>query len=467
MAATIVITTISFGSRPAHDQTVTIKYRKTSDPDVSGSYTTVATGLVLPVPPTGNAVTLSPEIDITGLDEGTAYTIIVINECSDRGVSKTITTAITTTYTWLEDTFVCEQDSAFTETSEVTGLSSPQRVMYDATSALVYGYDSDSTSGNFFSYDPTAFTLASDVTYYPPILQGGATKYMFAGVVDPTYRKIYIMGRDSDGVQVLDIATNTVSVIVFGLNANVPPSMVGSGFNRLLMRMVGTQIYATDVYSAKLLTIDRATGTHSERLLSTITDGDSLKGAAEMHSVNGEIWIVESQSGVNNANIMRYDTTFTKIGEIDITALSATWSNSHYWRNAFYDVDNDTYYVHDSGTNTLIMVNGTTHTITTKVLDVRQGKSNSSFGFIQDPITQELYMSGQYLNSTSDVSPINITYKIDRVTKDFVNVYDNTTFGNLARIDGQNELHGTFPGALAWNGGTAWSTDGKIIKFSK
>lgn len=459
----IVIKGIGFSHTPSAPQNVTIKYRKTSDPDVAGSYTLVSDNVTVPV--TGN---IEPDITIGGLVADT-YSLVIINNCNGRGVRKDITLVDATTYVWVEDTYICAQDSVFTSAGEITNFSSPQYLMYDAPKQRVYGFDADNPNGNIFSYNPVGFTSASQIIQYPSVLQSGATSFMFAAVLDPEHRRIYYMGRDSDGIQVFNIATNSITVIPFGQNVNVAPMGTGNGFNRLLMRMVGDMIIATDRYSDMLIAIDRATATQLyQKPLSDIVGGDSFSGAAGVDSVNGEIWVVENQDGAGTPNILRYDTDFNSLGVIDISAQSQLWSNSRYWRAAYADAENNVYYVFDFGTRNLIKIDIPTRAIKhVHKLAISQGKTSASMGFVLDPVTKELYLSGDYRNSTSDNTPIYITYKINRSNQSIINVYPNTQFSNLVQIGGSNELHGASAGNVGWNGPSAWATDGKILKFTR
>jgi hypothetical protein len=87
--ATITLTNASFIATPGANQTVTVKHRLTSDPDVAGSYTTDTTNAV--VLPNGNFVT---PVVISGLSNNTSYTVWVSNNCGGNGVKKSFTTPL-------------------------------------------------------------------------------------------------------------------------------------------------------------------------------------------------------------------------------------------------------------------------------------------------------------------------------------------------------------------------------------
>lgn len=81
MSAKITLTNAIFDRVPGINQVVTVRYRKTSDPDIPGSYTTVT--LAAPITPAG---VFSPPVEILGLDNDTSYTVRVTNNCNGQFV---------------------------------------------------------------------------------------------------------------------------------------------------------------------------------------------------------------------------------------------------------------------------------------------------------------------------------------------------------------------------------------------
>jgi len=79
--AQIVITDFAFTVVPPGNQTCTIEYRLTSDPDVPASYILVSNNV--PVLPNGH---LPNPVLITGLDAETSYTVKATNNCGGVGV---------------------------------------------------------------------------------------------------------------------------------------------------------------------------------------------------------------------------------------------------------------------------------------------------------------------------------------------------------------------------------------------
>lgn len=72
----IKITSVGFDPTPLSPKTLVIKHRLTSDPDVDGSYITDGTDV-----PVGIDGILSPEFVISGLLNGTSYTVSVVSSC--------------------------------------------------------------------------------------------------------------------------------------------------------------------------------------------------------------------------------------------------------------------------------------------------------------------------------------------------------------------------------------------------
>jgi hypothetical protein len=87
--ASITLNSVGLSTTPGVNQTVTVRYRLTSDPDVIGSYTLVtATAVVLP---NGN---FSSPVVISSLLNDTSYTVWVQNNCAGTGFKKSFTTPL-------------------------------------------------------------------------------------------------------------------------------------------------------------------------------------------------------------------------------------------------------------------------------------------------------------------------------------------------------------------------------------
>ena|SRR5688572_14550827 len=89
MAAQITLTTATFNTLPSGNQTVTVKYRLGSDPDIDPSYITVTT--TAPITALG---VFTPPVVISGLLNNTGYVVKVINNCNNSFVNKPFITPL-------------------------------------------------------------------------------------------------------------------------------------------------------------------------------------------------------------------------------------------------------------------------------------------------------------------------------------------------------------------------------------
>jgi hypothetical protein len=481
----IVIQGVTFSHPVTSNQSLTIKYRNTALADIPANYVTVAENItVLADPTTPTTVgNINPDITISDLAAGT-YAVYITNNCSGRTVYKLYTLVDDTpiVYVWMEDTYTCEQDAVFTQIGQVTNLSSPSTLFYDAPTGRVYGVDLDSgtngtltTNGSFFSYNPASFTSASQITAYQGVYKAGAEKFLYAQAIDAPSRRLFASGKDSDGIQVFDIATGNVQVVVWGLNHNVAPTGSGNGYPRASLQNVNGTIIGIDKYSQTIILLNPSTLAFSTVNIVDIPNyTECMIGAPVINEVNGEYWVLNNQG--NNSedpahlpHVYRYNKTFTTLlGTIDLTNKSFTWSFGAYARSTYLDSENNRFYIYDCGANKMIVINTATLAIVhEKDFLVRQGKTGSSFGFVVDPITNDLFLSGNYADSSTDTLSVKTTYKVRRDTYALTNVYSNVNFGNLVRIGSTNELHGAGVGSPGWVTPSSWNADGTITKFTK
>lgn len=89
--ASITISNLTWSATPGVNQIVDVRYRLTSDPDVIGSYITVATNLSVPA-----SGTLTSPLVIGSLLNNTSYTVWVQNTCAGAGYKKAFITPLPT-----------------------------------------------------------------------------------------------------------------------------------------------------------------------------------------------------------------------------------------------------------------------------------------------------------------------------------------------------------------------------------
>lgn len=457
--------------------TVKLEYKYYLDPN----WTLVGTGYAL-----DSQGYISPAPVISGLETNKQYYIRATDEFCG------ITSIESFTYyqseepepplqgQWLISSFVCEQVGQFSLQSQITGLSSPSpSFLYDEETELVFFADYDDVGGFVGSYDPLTATTKADITYYQPIFSGSippAQRYYYANIADKQNRRIIMAGKDTDGLQAFNIPTGTVTVVPYGFNVNVAPNPVsGNGFNRTQLLLFNTTILATDAYSLSLYIFDRTNLILTNSIpFSSIIDSDKcFIGSPLILQVGNEYWVMHNlgnstQAPNQTANIYRYNLTFSNTPSvIDISTWCTPWSNGAYSRSAIHIPETNSVYVMDFGGNSLIKINTITLVATrTHQFVVRNGKSNTSLGFVRDPITNELFLSGGFANSVSDVAPSTISYKYSLDNDLRTYAYPGTVFSSLVRIGSSDILHGGNSGNVAWVGG-AWSTDGSISIFNK
>jgi hypothetical protein len=360
---------------------------------------------------------------------------------------------------WVPNTVVCETDNVFTLAKQVTGLSSPTALLYDAPTGRIYVADLDNINGNIYSFDPDNFNVSSDVTYVP-----GYQDTIYMALPDPIYRRMFIAGPRSGGWKVLDIASGTYSTLPFGQDQS------GQPFNRISGAMLDTSIIGIDADEFTLTVYQRD---NLQLVVTTpinnIPSGDTyVAGAPIFNQVGSELWVVSSQTA-QGQSVARYSADFsTLIGTISFASYTATWDGAKYWRTAFYDADNHAFYIWDAGKSNLIVINTTNNSIATVIpFTNRMGKSGGYFPMVQDPITKELFLTGFYGNSTTDANQILKTFRINRTNFTVEYSIRQTAFNNLIQQATLNSLWGAFPGQPVWSGAPGWNTDGIISKYTR
>lgn len=405
--------------------------------------------------------TLATTFNIT-INDNTLYDLRISSKCASGGSTYRQTTMIYPpgpSTVWITNTYTCAQDSVFTPVSSVTGLSSPISLYYDAVTSMYYVADQDSVLGHVWKFNPATFAAPGDAIYIP----GFSGDQCYVNAIDRQYKRIYLAGRTTNGLKSLDIATETYTDVAYGSNVD---------FSRTLLYVLDNNIYCGDTDDQTITIIDRALLTVTNTVnVATIPDqgGRKLSTASQIQSVNGELWVTEDgRASSTNNYILRYSNDLTTLnGFIDISAFRTIWQDSTYWGKSFYDQSKNRFYLGDVGSSTLILVDTTSNTIIdTITITNREGKPGCYFSFVQDPITQELFVTAIMSTAGSDPSPLPRTYRINRDTFVIEEVYPQTGFTVLEREGNTNFLWGAFPGQPRWNGGS-WDTDGIITKFSR
>ena len=453
--AKIIIQSIGFSNTPSGPQTVDVKYRLTSDPDVPASYTDVAINLVVPV--TGY---IDPDLEIDGLLTSTTYTIAVTNKCSGVTKYQNVLVDSPVTFAWVEDTYTCETDEVITEVSEFTNFSSPAILHYEASKNRVYVVDFDDVDGNVQWFDPNTFAGAGDMTVY-----AGIKKTVYSAIVDKTRKKIYLVGQNTGGMMVYDIALDTLSSVV--------PYGADVAFGRLFITLEndnriycsysngGTQqvvIINPDTLSV-ISTIDS----------STVPSGSSfLTNGYRVKVVDGNVWSIAG-AGRAGGGVAIYNSTFTTLLSTIALPGSATvpgWGSSAFWGNCFYDEEKDRFYVNDIGSSKLYIIDTTSNTIVkTFTFTNREGKAYAEFNYKLDENTNKLFLGYRAFDTPSDATSITRSYLLNRDTLEIEVMLPDLYLGSAEFQTGTPLVWSCNAGLTSWNGG-AWATDGIITKLT-
>ena len=452
--AKIIIQSIGFTNTPNAPQTVDVKYKLASDPDVPGSYTNVATDLVVPV--SGD---VTPDLEIDGLTLATSYTLAVTNKCSGVTTYKEVLVDSAVTYLWVEDTFACESEAIISEVATFSNFSSPAMLHFDSVKDRVYVIDHDDADGNIQWFTPGTFAGTGSMTVY-----AGIKKTLYSFQVDKVRKKFYLAGQNTGGLMVFDTATDTLSAVVaYGAD---------TAFGRLNVELENDTIFCSykNGGTNQLVIINPNTLTVTSTLdVSTLPSGTSyLASGFRLRAVGSEMWSVAG-AGRAASGIARYDSTFsTLLGTITLTG-SATipgWGSSSFWGNCFFDSAKDRFYVNDIGSSKLFVVDTTTNTvIKTYTFENREGKDYAEFSYKLDENTGKLFLGYTGMDSPSDATKILRTYTLDRDTLDIELFIPGLFLGSAEFQTGTPFVWSCYPNVTSWSGG-AWATDGTITKLT-
>lgn len=351
-------------------------------------------------------------------------------------------------FEWVEDTSYCEQDEPFTQSSVISGFADPVNLGYDTATGRMYVADMSAvTSGsNVYYFDTSTITTSTDVV---PV--GSINKSIHISVIDMEDRKIYLTGSDSGGVIRYDIANNSVSTLACGVDVSWP------NYNRITLVKNGNILISISFSSTTLYIIDTTTFTITDTVpFSSIPSYTQYFSSGNIiMRVNGEWWVLASQGaqlGANGSGIARYNNNFsTLIGVISLPG-QVTWTNSAYWRSVKI-IDNYLYII-DLGSNQLLRVNLNTLSVTSiYTFTNRQGKSHVALSIIVDPITQDVFVAGDLRNDiNTDLSPIKISYQLNKTTFLPEYIYPNTAFGfSLIRYGVTSKLFGSYAGYTVYS----------------
>lgn len=359
------------------------------------------------------------------------------------------------TLLWVENTFTCEQDSPLTLESTFTGFSSPFLVYPNPNTGMCYVVDSDYSVSNAYKFNPSSFTGIGSITTIP-----GQFEQVYSAKVDTDYNRIYITGKNTGGLKVLDMATDLYTTVSYGAD--------GVNFNRILLFVTATKIFGYDFYANAFAEILR-----SDLSLIGVNTAESYPSGATyiknsyLYEVGSEIWSVSEFRSTGTIGV--YNSDFSSlITTITVAGVVGENGGANYRQSGFYDSANDKFYLSDAGSKKIFIIDGATRTVVyTITFDNTFGKSNVFCGLYIDSVTGDYFLFAQCYNSAG-VDIINKSYKINPITYELEDFFANVHLSNLYYQPGTNFQWGADGGVSVWNTpNTGYDTDGTITKFTR
>lgn len=405
------------------------------------------------ITPPGNPTNSSPFI-INGITAGVLYDGRIETPCGMVSFQFQGTGPVE--YIWVEGDYICQQTEPFSLQQTYSGFSSPGWLHYDAPLDRYYVADIDDINGNIYYIDPDAITGYGSRTV---VGTTPTTTYIQNATFDPELRKMWLVGDNTGGAWSLDIPTGVVTTVPFGTDG---------AYFRNLVTIFDDIVYCNSKTSgggvSTMVLIDKNTNTVISTLPNSSIDSGStyFSQTFAIYLVNGEIWCCAGPR--NNGNIAVYNSTLSNTPTIITLTGSLGWPTA-FWQTQYFDEETDRFYVFDAGSNQYFVIDATSKTIiTTKSILNRGGKTNGYYGWVRNPLTGDLYLSGESRNTPNDITPIPKTYKINRNTYEIDYIYPGQKFSSLIHRTGTNELWGV-DSKLIYSQGGSWATDGLILKY--
>jgi len=363
------------------------------------------------------------------------------------------------TFSWVEDTYTCQQEELFGLVATYGGFSSPFGIAWDTLTGRYYVVDCDDVNGNFYWFNPDTITGYGSVTHL-----SGSTSDINVFVVDKENRRIIAAGDESGGAKVLDMAAATVSSLPYGTDA-----VAGTG-RRTPMALSDSYLYAFCSLPNVLRRYNRSTLAFVDEInkSSIPSNGTYLVNGYSVNFIGSEIWVGATSRSA--PEIARYSSDFlTLLGTIPLpgaTVPGSPWTAaSRYWQTHFYDAGNNRYYVSDIGSRKIFVINTLTGAIINSyVINNMRGKHFIDTGFSKSDLDGKIYASVRGTDNLSDPTSNFKLYIINPTTGGIENIYPDASAGHLTTRSGTTQQWGTVTGSVSWTGGS-WQTDGLIQKY--
>lgn len=365
---------------------------------------------------------------------------------------------------WEEDTYQCTQaGDAFSLQNTYTGFSSPQNIFWDNTSQRYYVVDADDAAGNFWWFNPATMSGFGSANHI-----AGLTADINFSVFDPTNRRIIAAGDTTGGAKVLNIATNTITTLAYGVDGSP-----GTGI-RTPIALSSSSIYCFCSNPNNIYVYNRNTLALTNTINKTLipSNGIYLVSGYTIIFVGSEIWSIPTAR--SDGDIARYDSTFTNLlGTISLPGATkpvAPWTalTSFYWMTNYYDAPNNRLYVADIGSNKLYTINTLTRglVLTVNIID-RRGKAYAISSFFKNTLDNKVYVSLHCVDDLTDNANNYKLYTID-INGRFQYIYPDQSVSTLSLRSGTNQLWGVNPGRVIWDSpNTGYATDGTVTKYTQ
>ena len=415
------------------------------------------------VPP-GNPTSTSP-FYIAGLANSTQYDFRVASECGITTVTETTDGPIT--FVWVEDTYTCEQDTPFTLVNTYTGFSSPQGIFWDQTSGRYYVVDVDDVNGNVWWFNPNIMTGYSDANHIAGVAYSAAAAHVF----DPVNRKIWVTGDNTGGAHVLDIASDTFTTITYGTDGS------GGSSQRSPIILGPTDVYAFSSTPNQISLYNRVTLALSSTIDKALIPSSStyMTQSYGVTFVGSEAWVYAQSR--TEGKIAIYDSTFSSlVATIDLPTAGCnppssipgtSWSPNPglYWQSHYYDASTNRWYVSDTGSSRILIIDTVTRTIVANfTISNKRDKDFAAAAFFKSQLTGEIFATVRCGDNAGDITANFKLYKIN--DSGITYIYPNEATAALVLRSGTNESWGVQQNLVSWQGG-AWATDGLLFKYNE
>lgn len=419
-----------------------------------------------PLNPANPTLNLSYEVQV---EEGITYDVRLSTLCAQGAIKYRYTTIfdpLSPSFGWIEDTYSCEQDTPFVLTNTYTGFSSPQGIFWDEPTGLFYVVDVDDVQGNVWTFDPdtiTGFPSATHITGPNAPLN----MYVTTHALDSTNRRIWTAGDDTGGARVLDIASGTWTFLSYGVNS----SLGNSARNPVILSSSTAYCFSNNEgTSSGIKTFDLSTITPTGTILFSSIPSQStyLTQSYGVTFVGSEAWVWAGSR--SNGNIAVYNNTFTSLlATITLPGIATpgspwTPNPSFYWQSHFYDEINNRWYVGDTGSNQIIIIDTVAKTIIKQEIIINlRGRDHAATSFFRNELTGEIFASVACANFAGDPNTNNKLYRL--TDSGIAYVYPDESTAALKLRLGTNEAFGVQQNLTKPQAG-AWATDGLVFKYT-